>query len=44
MIIRINKILKEYLIQAINSFIYRYHWLPEQLRKLLKKLEEIKGR
>lgn len=40
MIIKINKLLKEYLIQAINSFIYRYHWLPEPLRRLLIKLEK----
>jgi len=38
-IIKIDRVLKEYLIQAINSFGNRYGWLPEPLRKLLIKLE-----
>jgi len=42
MLVKINKILKEYLIQAINSFIYRYHWLPDQLREFKEKLEKMK--
>ena len=43
MIIKINTTLREYLIQAINSFAHRYGWLPKPLKKLLDKLEILRG-
>lgn len=38
MIIRISRVLKEYLKQAIGAFIRVYHFLPDELREFLSRL------
>lgn len=40
MIVYIGKLLQEYLKQAIGAFIRVYHYLPDELRKLLSRLED----
>ncbi len=35
-----SKVLKEYLKQAIGAFVRVYHFLPDELRKFLSRLED----